>query len=1178
MIPYPQIDPVIFALGPLQVRWYGLMYVLGFIAVHLLVGYQARRYGLRDLAREMDNLNLVLIISLVVGGRLGYVLFYNLGYYLRHPLEILATWHGGMSFHGSLIGLLLAGWLYCRRAGLDFLRGADVYIVAVPIGLGLGRLGNFINGELYGRVTDVPWGMIFPGGGPLPRHPSQLYESFLEGLVLFVILWNLRRLYWRAHNHGHDVSDHGVRNWPAGSLLAAFLAGYGLIRFGVEFFREPDPQLGLIAAGLSMGQLLSLLMLTTAAGLWLYGRSRPAGGLKSGGLKSLVLLLFPGIMALAMIAPPASPAAEIAPRLHKTVLANGLTVIAKQTPGTGVATVQVWVRAGSVFETPAEAGITHLIEHMIFKGTASRGPGQVAGEIEALGGRINAYTTYEHTVYHATLAARHWQAALEVLADAVLNSTFDPAELEREKVVVLEEIRMRRDRPEIALFQEMMSRAYTTHPYRLPISGTEESVMAISRENILAYMANHYRPENLMVVVVVGDVNPAEVLAKSSARFGGSKNGQTPATAVKLPPEPPQENPRLFSLVRDVNQTNLALALPAPAFKHLDTPALDVLIHILGQGEASRLYHRLRHELGLVYRIDASLFSSHDPGLIQVSATLEATQAPAALQEIMAEMLALSHFPVSDEELTRAKRNLEADFIFNLERAEGLARVLGSFELLTNDPRDDDYLDRLRAVSQEDLMRVAAAYFRPHRLTAGLLGPAGTETILDQAGLTALLAEAEQAARQADRAAAGPEAAAPVSYQLGNGITLLVKEQREVPTVAIRAVFPGGLRSESEATNGAFAFLADLLPKGTERLSSRQMAHAVADLAGELEGFNGKNTFGVKADFLSRFFRQGLTLVRDVLLTPAFDPEEAEKIRAELLSQLKRQEDSLSSLAFREFNRQLFRGHPYGLNTAGSEAAIRALSVAQLREILQQHARPERLVLTVVGDVEAAAVKQEVGKLFGAWPGRPAADSLIQESLLPPDPPLKPELVAISRDKEQVHVVIGFLGATMTSPDRFPLEILDQVLSGQSGRLFTELRDRHSLAYSLSSFSLLGIDTGAFGVYIGTSPDRREEAIKALWQQLYRLQQEEISPAELERARNVLIGNYRLGLQTHGAQAMEMALNQTYGLGLDFSDRYVRALEAVTPAEVLAAARRYIQPDRHVMVTVGGATAAPANR
>lgn len=1159
MITYPQIDPVIFALGPLQVRWYGLMYVLGFIAVHLLVGYQARRYGLRDLAREMESLNLVLIISLVVGGRLGYVLFYNLGYYLRHPLEILATWHGGMSFHGSLIGLLLAGWLYCRRAGLDFLRSADVYIVAAPIGLGLGRLGNFINGELYGRVTEAPWGMVFPGGGPLPRHPSQLYESLLEGLVLFVILWNLRRLYWR-------------RGWPAGSLLAAFLAGYGLIRFGVEFFREPDPQLGLIAAGLSMGQLLSLLMLATAAGLWLYGRSRPADGIKSGRLKSLVVLFFPVIMALAMTTPTASPAAEIAPRLHKTVLNNGLTVIAKQTPGTGVATVQVWVRAGSVFETPAEAGITHLIEHMIFKGTASRGPGEVAGAIEALGGRINAYTTYEHTVYHATLAARHWQAALEVLADAVLNSTFDPAELEREKMVVLEEIRMRRDRPEIALFQEMIGQAYTVHPYRLPISGSEESVLAISRDDILAYLANHYRPENLMVVVV-GDVDPGAVLRASGELFGQSTNG-APKAAAPLPQEPPQEAPRLFALVRDVNQTNLALALPAPAFKHPDTPALDVLIHILGQGEASRLYHRLRHELGLAYRIDASLFSSHDPGLIQVSATLEAAQAPAALREIMTEMLSLSHFPVSDEELTRAKRNLEADFIFNLERAEGLARVLGSFELLTNDPRDDDYLDRLRAVSQDDLMRVAAAYIRPHRLTAGLLGPAGADAILDQAGLTALLAEAEQAARRADRAAAGPETAAPISYQLTNGITLLVKEQREVPTVAIRAVFPGGLRSESEATNGAFAFLADLLPKGTERLSSRQMAHAVADLAGELEGFNGKNTFGVKADFLSRFFRQGLTLVRDVLLTPALDPEEAEKIRAELLSQLKRQEDSLSSLAFREFNRQLFRGHPYGLNTAGSEAAIRALNVGQLREILQQHARPERLVLTVVGDVEAAVVKQEVEKLFGAWPGRPAADSLIQESLLPPDPPLKPELVVISRDKEQVHVVIGFLGITMTSPDRYPLEILDQVLSGQSGRLFTELRDRHSLAYSLSSFSLLGIDTGAFGVYIGTNPDRREEAIKALWQQLYRLQQEEISPAELERARNVLIGNYRLGLQTHGAQAMEMALNQTYGLGLDFSDRYVRALEAVTPAEVLAAARRYIQPDRHVMVTVGGTAAA----
>jgi phosphatidylglycerol:prolipoprotein diacylglycerol transferase len=249
MLPYPHIDPVIFTIGPLQVRWYGLMYVLGFAASLLLVKHQIKKFGFRELEQHFENLNLVLIISLILGGRLGYVLFYNLPYYLNHPAEILATWQGGMSFHGGMLGLIIGGIIFCRRKGLDFWRVADFYTVTIPIGLGLGRIGNFINGELYGRVTAVPWGMVFPGGGPLPRHPSQLYESLLEGLVLFLLLWFLKD------------KQSPPSSWPSGSMIALFLIFYGFFRIAIEFFREPDAQLGFIAGGITMGQLLSSLML-----------------------------------------------------------------------------------------------------------------------------------------------------------------------------------------------------------------------------------------------------------------------------------------------------------------------------------------------------------------------------------------------------------------------------------------------------------------------------------------------------------------------------------------------------------------------------------------------------------------------------------------------------------------------------------------------------------------------------------------------------------------------------------------------------------------------------------------------------------------------------------------------------------------------------------------------------
>jgi zinc protease len=343
-------------------------------------------------------------------------------------------------------------------------------------------------------------------------------------------------------------------------------------------------------------------------------------------------------------------------------------------------------------------------------------------------------------------------------------------------------------------------------------------------------------------------------------------------------------------------------------------------------------------------------------------------------------------------------------------------------------------------------------------------------------------------------------------------------------------------------------------------------------MAGDISGFNGKNTFGVTADFLARFFEPGLQLVGDVIRKPAFAKDEAEKIRPELLSQLKHQEDSLPTLAFLNFNKAIFQGHPYGLNTAGSEEAIKGFTVNQLKELYNQHAAPEQMVLSVAGAVKAEEVRDMVKKIFGDWqaPTKPATTSgLAEESILPPDPPGRPDLVRIIKNREQLHLIIGFLGATMTSPDRYALEILDTVLSGQSGRLFNGLRDKQSLAYSLSSFSQFGLDTGSFGIYMGTSPDKKDQAIKAVWKELFRARQELITDAELTKARNLLIGHYELGLQTHGAQAMEMGLNETYNLGLDFGKRYIKELEAVSVQQVLEVAQKYIQPDHYVMVTVG---------
>ncbi|MEJ2059905.1 MAG: prolipoprotein diacylglyceryl transferase [Gammaproteobacteria bacterium] len=259
MLPYPRIDPIAFSVGPLKVHWYGIMYLIGFLGFWGLGSLRARRADSPLRPEQVGDLLFYAALGVILGGRIGYVLFYNLPFYWSHPLEVFAVWDGGMSFHGGMLGVFAAAWLYGRYLGCGFLRLTDFGAPMVPIGLGAGRIGNFINGELWGKVTDLPWGMVFPSGGPLPRQPSQLYEFALEGVVLFTILWTF-----------------SSRSRPVGAVSGMFLLFYGLFRFLVEFVREPDPQLGYLAFGwLTMGQVLSAPMILLGIGMlvWAYRRA-----------------------------------------------------------------------------------------------------------------------------------------------------------------------------------------------------------------------------------------------------------------------------------------------------------------------------------------------------------------------------------------------------------------------------------------------------------------------------------------------------------------------------------------------------------------------------------------------------------------------------------------------------------------------------------------------------------------------------------------------------------------------------------------------------------------------------------------------------------------------------------------------------------------------------------------
>ncbi|MFZ5993671.1 MAG: M16 family metallopeptidase [Thermodesulfobacteriota bacterium] len=872
-------------------------------------------------------------------------------------------------------------------------------------------------------------------------------------------------------------------------------------------------------------------------------------------------LLFLILLSSIFITNPAAQAAETFPNPYRFQLDNSLTVIIKENHAAPVVAIQVWVKAGSVYETDNEAGITHFIEHMIFKGTARRGPGEIARAIEAVGGDINAYTSLDYTVYHVAIGSKFFDVGLDILSDAVLHSSFDSLEIEREKMVVLEEIRMRQDQPSVKLFEAVMAKAYTVSPYRRPVIGFPETVQPLTRDSILAYMKKRYTPSNL-TVVVVGDVETADCVSRIKQAFSGMKGAAPESVSLE---EPPQNEARAVLLEDEINESHLNICFPIPGFNDPDSVALDVLASILGEGESSRLYQELRDRKNLVHGVAAYSFTPLGPGLFEVACSLDAEKSREAVKAALREIYRLRYDHVTEDELNKAKLNIESGFIYAQERVQGQARKLGYFETMAGDCREQaNYLKKVAAVTPEDIRRVAEKYLHPERLTLGLLIPkeAAMPFSMEEAACLSRAADEEARKLYATRKV---EISGAQKFILSNGITLLVKEERNVPTVSIHAVFLGGLRYETAANNGLFNALAQLWTKGTKRRGAQELAVEVEGMAGSINGFSGKNTFGLNATFLSRFFSRGLDLLTEVMLEPDFSPKELEKLRPVLLAQLKQQEDSLPAITFLNFNKLLFTGYPYSMNPLGSPGTINKLSTKKIKEGYRRYVIPGNLVLAIVGDVEASGVKAEVERLLSRWKNPGFRDVRIPL----PKSIASPKTASILKSKQQVHITIGFRGVTLSHPDRAALDVLNNVLSGQSGRLFARLRDKESLAYSLSAFSTEGIETGAFGVYIATSPEKKEAAVNSMWRELNRVRDELIDPAELNRAKRYIIGSTEIGLQTNAAQAMDMALNERYRLGFDFTKNYLDQIEKVTVDDVLRVAKTYVQPEKYVIVAVG---------
>ncbi len=871
---------------------------------------------------------------------------------------------------------------------------------------------------------------------------------------------------------------------------------------------------------------------------------------------------------LLLVALAAGRAWAAPPEPVRRVLPNGMVVIVKENHAAPVVSIQALVRAGSTAERDDEAGMAHLHEHMLFKGTKTRPVGSIARAIEAAGGDINAYTSWDQTVYFVDMASRFVDLGVEILADILENATFDPAELEKEKEVVLEEIRRSQDIPESRLSEAFFSRAYQVHSYRNPVIGRAETVQAVTRERILDFYKRWYVPSHV-VWVVAGDVETERLLPALEARL--TKIATRPAPERVRAQEPPQQEPRAVVLRADVKQAYVRVGFHIPAITHPDVPALDLLAQILGQGKSSRLYQALRMQKRVVNSVTAYSMTPLDPGMLQVSATLDPASLEEGLKGILTELFRMAAEPVTEDELRRAKAQIESDFIYEQETAHGQARELAGYEALCADLEfGRKYLDALRALGVRDLLAAGQKYLQPSGATLAVLLPSSHDSAWTEERMLEILASSSRSLSTDTGLQAGlPDALAQkvLRVPLANGGRLLVKESREVPVVSLYAAFLAGLQAETPETNGVGNFTAAMLTQGTSSRSAAQIAEEIESLAGSLSGFSGRDSFGLQAQVVSWNFAPVLRVLADCLLHPSFPEDELEKKRQDILAAIQNQEDNLARCAFQLFWSSLYPGCPYGMDPLGTPDSVRKLRREDLLAHYKKHAVGANFVLAITGDVQAEKAVDMAKALFENLPARGPEGPVMAGSPCG-EKPLRDSSRTVSAEKQQAHLVVGSRGTVHSDPDRYALSVLDAILSGQGGRLLLDLRDRQSLAYSVTSFTREGMQPGAVGVYIATSPDKRDRALDGILRHLRKIREKEVSEEELARAKNYLVGAFELGLQTQAAQAAQIAYGELYGLGAESYREYAAKIQAVSAADVKRVAGKYLNPRSLVTVQI----------
>ncbi|HVN97678.1 MAG TPA: pitrilysin family protein [Syntrophorhabdaceae bacterium] len=808
---------------------------------------------------------------------------------------------------------------------------------------------------------------------------------------------------------------------------------------------------------------------------------------------------------------------------------NGLETILERRRNTGVVAAQVWVKVGSKYEDQKIAGITHFIEHLIFKGTKKLKGNAFAARIESLGGAVNAFTSYDNTVYHITVPAKAFEDGVGLLIESVMNPAFPQEEIEKERNVVLEEIKMGEDDPQRKLFNELFSVSYKGHPYGRPIIGFTGTVEGITRPTILRYYKKHYTPDN-MTVVVVGDFNEESARAIIGRTLGRTERRASHGFSL-TETMIAQEGARVSVIEKDVRERYLALSYRIPSISHEDTAAIEVLGTILGDGESSRLNKSLKREKGILTNTATYIFSPRESGLLVIYATFKDGEYDPIVREIDNELEKIKTGHVTDWELEKAKNMLRASYVYSEETVQGKARQIGNFQTVTGDAHFlDKFLNRIDRVSQADVKKVFENYLLQKNRSIVLLKP--------------------------------KQEGNPHALELRNGLKCVVNRNEAAPSFSFRIGFVGGLKEEPPGKNGIFNLLSRMLLKDTAKKDASAIAAEIDFLAGDISPYNGRNLFGLSGKFLSKDADKVMLLVKEILTETVLRQEELTKVKEEALSEIRQRDDDPVAYTFTRFNEAFYKGHPYSKDPMGAENDVEGVTIEELNIFYKRFVTPSHAVMAVSGDLDKKELFRFVEEYFTDWKGETNTIVELRHSA-------SAQRAALQRQIMQTHVVLGFPGPGLIDEDRYAVEVLDATLSGMGGRIHRVLREENPYAYAVTFFNQQAYEVSAMGIYIGTDPDHVKDVERLSEEEIGNIIRNGFSDKEIEDGKSYLIGNHYIRMQSNGAMATNMCFDTMYGMKPGFFKGYPSRIEKVTKDDVNRVARTYLTRDKLVEVTVG---------